>query len=62
MTRKLLRAAAALVTAGSVAFMFAPDTFRGPMLALGLGGQFVLGTVVLAALVVEVLAWATRES
>ncbi len=52
--KPVLRGAGLLVTAGSIFFMFAPDRFRGPMLALGLGGQFLLGTVVLVALAAEV--------
>lgn len=55
----MLRVVALSVTGASIALMFAPQAFRAPVLALGLGGQFVLGTVVLAALAFEVFEWAT---
>lgn len=49
-----LRVLAIAVTLGSIVFMFLPQAFRGPMLGLGLGGQFLLGTVVVLALAFEV--------
>lgn len=49
-----LRVLAIAVTVGSIVFMFMPQSFRGPMLNLGLGGQFLLGTVVVLALAFEV--------
>lgn len=49
-----LRVVAISVTLGSIVFMFLPQSFRGPMLGLGLGGQFLLGTVVVLALAFEV--------
>lgn len=59
--RLALRVAALAVTGASIVFMLFPDTLRAPMLALGLGGQFVVGTVIVAALAVEVLSLATRR-
>lgn len=57
--RVVLRVLAICVTAASVALMFAPQAFRAPVLSLGLGGQFLVGTVVLAALAFEVFEWAS---
>lgn len=59
--RLLLRFCTISVTLLSVAFMLLPDTFRGPMLSLGLAGQFLVGTVVLAALGVEVFLFGSSR-
>jgi hypothetical protein len=60
--RLALRGLAFGVTAGSIAFMLAPDRFAAPMRALGLGGQFALGTVVVLALAAEVFAWGSQAA
>ena len=52
--KPLLRGAALAVTLASIGFMLAPDRASGPLLALGLGGQFAVGLVVLVALAAEV--------
>ncbi len=52
--KPVVRGTALAVTAASIWFMFAPDRFRGPMLAMGLAGQFLVGLVVLGALAAEV--------
>lgn len=54
--QRALRGVALLVTLGSIAGMLAPDRVGGSFLSLGLGAQFAVGTVLVAALVVEILA------
>jgi hypothetical protein len=59
--RRVLRVVALAVTVLSIGGMLYPDAVGGSLLSLGLGGQFVVGTVLIGALGVEILARVTDD-
>jgi hypothetical protein len=60
--RSVLRASALLVTLLSIVAMLFPDVVGGPLLRMGLAGQFLVGTVLVGALAVEILARVTGSA
>ena len=55
MWRTALRVVALVITLLSIVAMLYPDSVGGPLLRMGLAGQFLVGTVIIGALAVEIL-------
>ena len=59
--RRALRVTALLITFLSIGGMFFPDAVGVSLLRMGLAGQFAVGTVLVGALAVEILARVTDD-
>jgi hypothetical protein len=59
---KVLRVLALVVTLLSIVGMLYPDSVGAPLLAMGLAGQFLIGTVLVGALAVEILLRVTGDA